>query len=266
MVEYFFFCSATTINYISNVCKVETRNNDNFSDLTYAKANEYDFQSTLILRQDYFMQGLDSSNYAFSFGVETPFIPKVSADKNDSNYWFNKIKNVAWNYLLSWNPKDISKGFLGKLIRYNNDKYTQSIKLLDMTDRSKYQGFNLIRFSTTTLIENRSISINGFNFSLYNATDWNGELNDGKIWQLPYKKGAWYRLDIHIENAAIWIVNNLPGMKEIYKFVNGIVHVFSNVSELFNNIGNLFAFDITFKIMLSSILVLAMVNGLLCYF
>nr|CAK99868.1 putative plectrovirus spv1-c74 orf 1 n-terminal truncated transmembrane protein [Spiroplasma citri] len=80
------------------------------------------------------------------------------------------------------------------------------------------------------------------------------------------KKGAWYRLDIHIENAAIWIVNNLPGMKEIYKFVNGIIHVFSNVSELFNNIGNLFAFDITFKIMLSSILVLAMVNGLLRYF
>ncbi|WP_408641587.1 spiroplasma phage ORF1-like family protein [Spiroplasma citri] len=107
---------------------------------------------------------------------------------------------------------------------------------------------------------------NGFNFSLYNATDWSGELNDGKIWQLPYKKGAWYRLDIHIENEAIWIVNNLPGMKEIYKFVNGIVHVFSNVSELFNNIGNLFAFDITFKIMLSSILVLAMVNGLLRYF
>ncbi|WFG95903.1 hypothetical protein M1771_07245 [Spiroplasma citri] len=55
-------------------------------------------------------------------------------------------------------------------------------------------------------------------------------------------------------------------MKEIYKFVNGIVHVFSNVSELFNNICNLFAFDITFKIMLSSILVLAMVNGLLRYF
>ncbi|ALA97658.1 hypothetical protein SKUN_00767 [Spiroplasma kunkelii CR2-3x] len=52
-------------------------------------------------------------------------------------------------------------------------------------------------------------------------------------------------------------------MKEIYKFVNGIVHVFSNVSELFNNISNLFAFDITFNIMLSSILVLAMVNGLL---
>nr|WP_245938571.1 M20/M25/M40 family metallo-hydrolase [Spiroplasma phoeniceum] len=167
--------------------------------------------------------------------------------------------NDYFSYYSNWDYKT-------NILPSNNDKYTQSIKLLDMTDRSKYQGFNLIRFSTTTLIENRSISINGFNFSLYNATDWNGELNDGKIWQLPYKKGAWYRLDIHIENSAIWIVNNLPGMKEIYKFVNGIVHVFSNMSELFNNIGNLFAFDITFKIMLSSILVLAMVNGLLRYF
>ncbi|WFG95542.1 DUF3688 family protein [Spiroplasma citri] len=167
--------------------------------------------------------------------------------------------NDYFSYYSNWDYKT-------DILPSNNDKYTQSIKLLDMKDRSKYQGFNLIRFNTTRLTEDKSISINGFNFSLYNATDWSGELNDGKIWQLPYKKGAWYRLDIHIENAAIWIVNNLPGMKEIYKFVNGIVHVFSNVSELFNNICNLFAFDITFKIMLSSILFLAMVNGLLRYF
>ncbi|WFG99791.1 DUF3688 family protein [Spiroplasma citri] len=167
--------------------------------------------------------------------------------------------NDYFSYYSNWDYKT-------DILPSNNDKYTQSIKLLDMTDRSKYQGFNLIRFNTTRLTEDRSISINGFNFSLYNATDWSGELNDGKIWQLPYKKGAWYRLDIHIENAAIWIVNNLPGMKEIYKFVNGIVHVFSNVSELFNNIGNLFAFDITFKIMWSCVWVVAMVNGLLRYF
>ncbi|WP_400249176.1 hypothetical protein [Spiroplasma sp. ald] len=55
----------------------------------------------------------------------------------------------------------------------NNDKYTQSIKLLDMTDNSKYQGFNLIRFNTTRLTEKNSIAILGFNFSIYNAADWN---------------------------------------------------------------------------------------------
>lgn len=50
-----------------------------------------------------------------------------------------------------------------------------------MTDKSKYQGFNLIRFNTTRLTENNGISINGFNFSLYNATDWNNEINGGDI-------------------------------------------------------------------------------------
>ncbi|WP_268794810.1 hypothetical protein [Spiroplasma kunkelii] len=40
-----------------------------------------------------------------------------------------------------------------------------------MTDKSKYQGFNLIRFNTTILTEDGSIWINGFNFSLYNTTD-----------------------------------------------------------------------------------------------
>ncbi|MBH8622554.1 DUF3688 domain-containing protein [Spiroplasma sp. hyd1] len=170
---------------------------------------------------------------------------------NNTNDYFSYFSN--WDYITDVLPS-------------NNDKYIQSIKLLDMTDKSKYQGFNLIRFNTTRLTENNSISINGFNFSIYNATDWNNEINGGDIWEIPYKNCSWYNVACHIQNAAIWLVNNLPGMKDVYNFVNGIVHVFSNVSDLFNNIGNLFAFDITFKIMLSSILVLAMVNGLLRYF
>ncbi|MBW1242253.1 MAG: DUF3688 domain-containing protein, partial [Spiroplasma poulsonii] len=164
-----------------------------------------------------------------------------------------------FSYFSNWD-------YITDVLPSNNDKYIQSIKLLDMTDKSKYQGFNLIRFNTTRLTENNSISINGFNFSIYNATDWNNEINGGDIWEIPYKNCSWYNVACHIQNAAIWLVNNLPGMKDVYNFVNGIVYVFSNVSDLFNNIGNLFAFDITFKIMLSSILVLAMVNGLLRYF
>ncbi|WFG99842.1 DUF3688 family protein [Spiroplasma citri] len=167
--------------------------------------------------------------------------------------------NDYFSYYSNWDYKT-------DILPSNNNKWTQSIKLLDMTDRTKYQGFNVIRFNTTRLTEDRSISINGFNFSLYNATDWNNEINSGDIWKIPYKSCSWYNIACHIQNAAIWIVNNLPGMKEIYKFVNGIVHVFSNVSELFNNICNLFAFDITFKIMLRSILVIAIDNGLLRYF
>ncbi|WFG97491.1 hypothetical protein M1770_05385 [Spiroplasma citri] len=166
----FLFCSVTAVNYISNVCKLETRNNDNFSDLTYAKANEYDFQSTLMLRQDYFMQGLDPSNYAFSFGVETSFIPNVSADKNDSNYWFNKIKNTVWNYLLSWNPKDISKGFLGKLII----NYETPNKLLDIfiyKNNIKYEftfNWEIIQYLFMPIIANQSYKHFDMNYLVLN--------------------------------------------------------------------------------------------------
>ncbi|WP_425379387.1 spiroplasma phage ORF1-like family protein [Spiroplasma endosymbiont of Stenodema calcarata] len=447
----FLFCCTITTNYFSNVYKLELKNNDSFSDLTYAKANEYDFQSSLMLRQDYFMQGLDPSNYAFSFGIDLGKWKGESVDKNDSNYWFNDLKINYRSYEITWNSQDASKSWQGKLIldsdntgrflkisvykndiKYdflfnidiipylffpivanqsyrhfdlnylifnsnyknlinndiiksfnsqyfindikqdtfslqsffqlldyfysnvlrvifdisnfkefiyfnssgsntgfvffvkngfllypksmlfnilrfpdsletylnprinlynayninvnqnyysffsnwqyqtdilpsNNDLYTQSIKFLDMTDNSKYQGFNLITFNTTN-IASSSISINGFNFSLYNSNDWNNEINGGDIWNIPYKNCSWYNVACHVENAGIWLVNNLPGMKDVYNFVSGIVHVFGNVTDLFNNIGNLFAFDITFKIMLSSILVLAMVNGLLRYF
>ncbi len=124
----FLFCGTITTNYFINVYKLELKNNDSFSDLTYAEVNKYDFQSTLMLRQDYFMQGLDTSNYAFSFGVETLFISNVSADKNGDNYWFNKIKNNAWNYRLSWNSVDSSKGSVGRLIV----DYEIPTKLLDI--------------------------------------------------------------------------------------------------------------------------------------
>ncbi|WP_424526232.1 spiroplasma phage ORF1-like family protein [Spiroplasma endosymbiont of Glossina fuscipes fuscipes] len=425
------------------------KSNDIFKDWNYKEASEYDFQSSLMLRQDYFMQGLDLSNYAFSFGVETPFISNVSADKNDDNYWFNKIKNSAWNYRLSWNLANSSKSSVGRLIvdyqmstkllnifvykndvKYeftfnweiipylfmpiignqsyrhfdinylvlnfnykkiinmdilkksesnyyindvkqnfylldnlfqildyfysnvlrtifdisnfkeqiyfssdngnlgfvffikngfllypksmlfnilrfpdtvsgylepqvqlynaytinntndyfsyysnwdyktdvlpsNNDKYTQSIKLLDMADNSKYQGFNLIRFNTTRLTEKIGIAILGFNFSIYNAMDWNDEINAGDIWKLPYSSCTWYNVFCHIKNGFIWAFNTLPGIKEVGKYANALVNTMQNVNLLWDNISNFFAFDIAFKLLLGAIITLAMFNGIL---
>nr|WP_193379332.1 DUF3688 family protein [Spiroplasma melliferum] len=218
-----------------------------------------------------------NENTGFAFFVKNGFLlyPKsmlfnILRFPDLSATYLNPIVNLynAYNINVNQNYYSFFSNwqYQTDILPSNNDKYTQSIKLLDMTDKSKYQGFNLITFNAINIGKDSSISVNGFNFSLYNATDWNNEINNGNIWRIPYKSCSWYNLACHIQNAAIWLVNNLPGMKDVYNFINGIVHVFSNVSELFNNIGNLFAFDITFKIMLSSILVLAMVNGLLRYF
>lgn len=100
----FLFCGTITTNYFSNVYKLELKNNDVFKDLSYSDLNKYDFQSSLMLRQDYFMQDLAPSNYAFSFGIQTPLYGGVIINKNDINYWFKKIflNTLKDDFYLTW--------------------------------------------------------------------------------------------------------------------------------------------------------------------
>ncbi|ALA98064.1 Spiroplasmavirus-related protein [Spiroplasma kunkelii CR2-3x] len=104
------------------------------------------------------MQGLDPSNYDFSFGITTPFISNVSADKNDDNYWFNKIKNTALNYRLSWNSKDISKGSLGRLI-INYKTPNKLLNIFIYKNNIKYEftfNWEIIKYLFMPIIANQS--------------------------------------------------------------------------------------------------------------
>ncbi len=104
-----------------------------------------------------------------------------------------------------------------------NGGYESKVKMLDTTtDTNKYRGFNIITFQSKNLPSKSTLYLFGFNFSIYNATDWNNEINGGDIWKIPYKNCSWYNIACHIENAGIWLVNNLPDMKDVYNFVNGI--------------------------------------------
>ncbi len=262
---------------------VNNKLTDNFNDLDLLfKLLDYFYSNVLRILFDvsnykeYLIFTSLTGNLGFSFFVKNGFLlyPKSML----FNFWVSngtdpqyqvKLANAFkinsndnyYSYLSNWD-------YLTDVLPGNgNGGYESKVKMFDMTtDTNKYRGFNIITFQIKNLPSKSTLYLFGFNFSIYNATDWNNEINGGDIWKIPYKNCSWYNIACHIENAGIWLVNNLPGMKDVYNFVNGIVHVFSNVSELFNNIGNLFAFDITFKIMLSSILVLAMVNGLLRYF
>ncbi|WP_053391188.1 hypothetical protein [Spiroplasma kunkelii] len=123
-----------------------------------------------MLRQDYFMQGLDHSNYAFSFGIITSFIPNVSADKNDDNYWFNRIKNSALNYILSWNPKDISKGSLGRLI-INYKTPNKLLNIFIYKNNIKYEftfNWEIIQYLFMPIIANQSYKHFDMNYLVLN--------------------------------------------------------------------------------------------------
>ncbi|WFG95865.1 hypothetical protein M1771_07050 [Spiroplasma citri] len=47
---------------------------DNFSEKTINELNKYDLQSTLMIRQDFFMHNLSLENYAFSFGIRLALV------------------------------------------------------------------------------------------------------------------------------------------------------------------------------------------------
>ncbi len=55
-----------------------------------------------------------------------------------------------------------------------------------------YHSFNLIIFNKTILTEKSIIAILGFNFSIYNAADWNNIINNGNIWLIPYINNVIY--------------------------------------------------------------------------
>ncbi|WP_198049134.1 spiroplasma phage ORF1-like family protein [Spiroplasma sp. hyd1] len=214
-----------------------------------------------------------TGNLGFSFFVKNGFLlyPKSML----FNFWVSngtdpqyqvKLANAFkinsndnyYSYLSNWD-------YLTDVLPGNgNGGYESKVKMLDMTtDTNKYRGFNIITFQSKNLPSKSTLNLFGFNFSIYNASDWNNEINGGDIWNLPYSSCTWYNVFCHIKNGFIWAFNNLPGIKEVGKYANALVNTMQNVNLLWDNISNFFAFDIAFKLLLGAIITLAMFNDIL---
>ncbi|AAF18308.1 hypothetical protein SVTS2p04 [Spiroplasma phage SVTS2] len=167
----FLFCGTVTTNNFSNTYKLYLKNNDTFKELTYDKANEYDFQSTLMLRQDYFMQGLDPSNYAFSFGIKLGGWDGLSADKNDNNYWFKLFTTNYRSYEITWNSQDISKGWQGKLI-LDDDSTGRFLKIIVYKNKIKYDfifNIDIFEYLFFPIVSNQSYRHFDLDYLIFNS-------------------------------------------------------------------------------------------------
>ncbi|MDQ7982696.1 MAG: DUF3688 family protein [Spiroplasma sp.] len=76
------------------------------------------------------------------------------------------------------------------------------------------------------------------NFGIYN---WQEITKDGLFpadqwWDARYESCAWYNIVCHIKNAVIWIVNNIPGVKQGNQLANGIAYIFKTTYEFFDQI------------------------------
>ncbi len=155
-------------------------------------------------------------------------IKLYSAFKNrfyNTNYGnvFNYDFSVANNYNINQNEGYIFEGAL-------KDKYGLKYKKIE----EQKIGYNV--FELQAQKENYMYRYYDFNFGIYNWQEINngGLFPDGQWWQAQYESCSWYNLACHIKNAAIWIVNNIPGVKQVNELASGVGKIFQTIYSFFS--------------------------------
>ncbi len=151
-----------------------------------------------------------------------------SAYKNrfyNTNYGdvFNYDFSVANNYNINQNEGYVFEGTL-------KNKYGLKYKKME----EQKIGYNV--FELQAQKENDMYRYYDFNFGIYNWQEINngGLFPDGQWWQAQYESCSWYNLACHIRNAAIWIVNNIPGIKQVNELASGVGKIFQTIYSFFN--------------------------------
>ncbi len=151
-----------------------------------------------------------------------------SAYKNrfyNTNYGdvFNYDFSVSNDYNINQNEGYVFEGAL-------KDKYGLKYKKME----EQKIGYNV--FELQAQKENDMYCYYDFNFGIYN---WQ-EINNGRLfpdsqwWQAQYESCSWYNLACHIRNAAIWIVNNIPGIKQVNQLASGVGKIFQTIYSFFS--------------------------------
>ncbi len=177
-------------------------------------------------------------------------IQLYSAFKNrfyNTNYGnvFNYDFSVANNYNINQNEGYVFEGSL-------KDKYGLKYKKIE----EQKIGYNV--FELQAQKENDMYRYYDFNFGIYNWQEINdgGLFPDGQWWQAQYESCSWYNLACHIRNAAIWIVNNIPGVKQVNELASGVGKIFQTIYSFFNQTFEVWKFSPALYSTITNILLL----------
>ncbi len=151
-----------------------------------------------------------------------------SAYKNrfyNTNYGdvFNYDFSVSNDYNINQNEGYVFEGSL-------KDKYGLKYKKME----EQKIGYNI--FELQAQKENDTYCYYDFNFGIYNWQEINngGLFPDSQWWQAQYESCSWYNLACHIRNAAILIVNNIPGIKQVNELASGVGKIFQTIYSFFS--------------------------------
>ncbi|ALA98119.1 Spiroplasmavirus-related protein [Spiroplasma kunkelii CR2-3x] len=105
-------------------------------------------------------------------------------------------------------------------------------------------GYNV--FELQAQKENDMYRYYDFNFGIYNWQEINsgGLFPDKQWWQVQYvTPEGWWDFGAHIKNAVIWIVNTIPGVKQVNELASGVGKVFETVYSFFSQIFEVWKFN-----------------------
>nr|CAK99685.1 plectrovirus spv1-r8a2b orf 1 c-terminal truncated transmembrane protein [Spiroplasma citri] len=132
---------------------------------------------------------------------------------------FNYDFSVANNYNINSNSGYVFEGAL-------KDKYGLKYKKIE----EQKIGYNV--FELQAQKENDMYRYYDFNFGIYNWQEINngGLFPDKQWWEVQYvTPEGWWDFGAHIKNAVIWIVNTIPGVKQVNELASGVGKVFETV-------------------------------------
>ncbi|WFG97462.1 DUF3688 family protein [Spiroplasma citri] len=146
---------------------------------------------------------------------------------------FNYDFSVANNYDIKLNSGYVFGGNL-------QNKYGLQYKKIE----EQKIGYNV--FELQAQKENDMYRYYDFNFGIYNWQEINngGLFPDKQWWQVQYvTPEGWWDFGAHIKNAVIWIVNTIPGVKQVNELASGVGKVFETVYSFFSQIFEVWKFN-----------------------
>nr|CAK98990.1 plectrovirus spv1-r8a2b orf 1 n-terminal truncated transmembrane protein [Spiroplasma citri] len=152
---------------------------------------------------------------------------------NNYGSFFNYDFSVANNYNIKSNSGYVFGGDL-------QNKYGLQYKKIE----EQKIGYNV--FELQAQKENDMYRYYDFNFGIYNWQEINnvGLFPDKQWWQVQYvTPEGWWDLETHIKNAVIWIVNTIPGVKQVNELASGVGKVFETVYSFFSQIFEVWKFN-----------------------
>ncbi|PQM29680.1 spiroplasma phage ORF1-like family protein [Spiroplasma poulsonii] len=93
-----------------------------------------------------------------------------------------------------------------------------------------------------------------FNFGIYNWKDLTSLVDKptGQWWSEQIENCKWYDMVCHLKNGAIWIVNNIPGIKQANELASGVGKLFQTTYSFFAQTFEIWKFNLDFYIVITN--------------